>query len=148
MTHIERSIDIATPPSTVWGVLTDFAAYPEWNPYIRHIAGEPQVGKQLQVTLQPTGHTATQLRPHVLAATPQQELRWVGHVLVPGLFDAQHVFRITPLDAHHVRFIQEETFEGLLVRFFARTLKDTEQSFGEMNEALRLRSEAMAAHER
>lgn len=147
MTHIERSIDIAASSSTVWAVLTDFAAYPEWNPYIRHIAGELQVGKQLQVTLQPTGHTATHVRPRVLAATPRQELRWVGHVLLPGLFDVQHTLRMTPLDANHVRFIQEESFEGLLVRFSARTLKDTEQSFGEMNEALRLRAESISSHE-
>ncbi len=144
MTHVERSIDIAASPSTVWAVLTNFAAYPEWNPYIRHITGEPQVGKQLQVTLQPTGHSPTQVHPRVVVATPQQELSWVGHVLLPGIFDVRHTLRMTPIDANRVHFTQEETFEGLLVRFSTRTLKDTEQSFGEMNEALRLRSEAMS----
>jgi len=147
MTHIETSLDIAASSSAIWAVLTDFAAYPAWNPYIRHITGEPQVGKQLQVTLQPTGHSPTHVRPRVAVATPQQELSWVGHVLLPGLFDVRHTLRMTPLDANHARFVQEETFEGLLVRFSARTLKDTERSFVEMNEALRLRAESLSSQE-
>ncbi len=33
MPELAMQIDLAAPPEQVWSVLTDFAAYPEWNPY-------------------------------------------------------------------------------------------------------------------
>jgi len=33
MPELTMEIDLAAPPERVWSVLTDFAAYPEWNPY-------------------------------------------------------------------------------------------------------------------
>lgn len=33
MPDLSMQIDLAAPPERVWSVLTDFAAYPDWNPY-------------------------------------------------------------------------------------------------------------------
>ena len=32
--HIHTQIDIGAPIGTVWDVLTDLAAYREWNPFV------------------------------------------------------------------------------------------------------------------
>jgi hypothetical protein len=140
MSRIERSIDLNATAAQVWAVITDFAAYSEWNPFIREAAGEARVGSQLRLRMQPRGRSATPVRPTILVAEPEQELRWLGHIVIPGLFDGEHVFRITRLDAGRVRFTQEESFRGILAPFFGGGfLEDTAASFDAMNRALQER---------
>ncbi len=80
--------------------------------------------------------------PEVVKAEPNRELRWLGHLLVPGLFDGEHIFAIEPLGANPVRFVQRETFTGLLVPLFARRLHtETLRGFEEMNRALKIEAE-------
>ena len=82
-------------------------------------------------------------KPKVLNAEPNRELRWLGHLLVPGLFDGEHSFTIQPLGENRVRFAQREAFRGLLVPLFARNLDNsTLRGFKEMNGALKERAEA------
>jgi hypothetical protein len=82
-------------------------------------------------------------KPKVLNAEPNRELRWLGRLLVPGLFDGDHSFTIQPLEDDRVRFIQREAFKGLLGPLFARSLDtNTQRGFEEMNHALRERAEA------
>jgi hypothetical protein len=142
MKQLRTEISINASPERVWHLLTDFASFPQWNPFIRRASGEPIKGAQLQVYLQPSGAKGMTFRPKVLKAEPNRELRWLGHFLIPGLFDGEHSFTIEPLEAGRVRFAQREIFTGLLVPLFARSLeKDTRRGFEEMNQALKLRAE-------
>jgi hypothetical protein len=138
--HSETAIQAS--PQRVWEILTDFAAYPDWNPFIPRISGSPEAGSRLDVQLQPPGGRGMRMRPTVTAAAPSHELRWLGHLGVPGLFDGEHSFRIEPLGADRVRFVQEERFTGLLaplvLRFIARSIR---QGFEAMNQALKARAE-------
>ncbi|MBI2494818.1 MAG: SRPBCC domain-containing protein [Candidatus Rokubacteria bacterium] len=77
-------------------VLTDFPAYPAWNPFIRRIAGAARPGARLAVHIQPAGGRGMTFRPTVLVAEPDRELRWRGRLLVPGLLDGEHAFVIEP----------------------------------------------------
>ena len=127
----------------MWRLLTDFASYPQWNPFIRQISGEPTPGERLKVRLEPPESRGITLRPKVLSAEPNHQLRWLGHLFVPGLFDGEHSFVIRPLGEDRVRFVQREAFRGLLVPLFARSLdKSTLGGFEEMNQALKERAEA------
>lgn len=80
-------------------------------------------------------------RPAILAIKPERELRWLGHLLIPGIFDGEHSFVIEPLAEGRVRLVQSETFNGLLVQFSGPLLDDTERSFNLMNLALKERVE-------
>jgi hypothetical protein len=40
---------------------------------------------------------AEALRPSVLEVVPGRTLRWLGHLLLPGIFDGEHHFEIEPL---------------------------------------------------
>ena len=62
------------PLRSVWRVLTNFAAYPEWNPFVRIVEGEVSVGARLQVYIQPSGGNGMLFRPTVLVAEPNREL--------------------------------------------------------------------------
>ncbi len=141
MRRIDTAIDIAASQAAVWSVLIDFAAYPDWNPFIRRLQGEAKVGARLEVTVQPPGGSAMTFKPTVRAAEPNRELRWLGRVLVPGLFDGEHGFRLEATSAG-CRFHHGETFSGLLVPLFAGMLTRTEQGFVAMNEALKRRVES------
>jgi len=138
--HAETSIQAS--PQRVWEVLTNFAAYPEWNPYIPQINGSVEAGSRLDVQLQPPEARGMRMRPTVLAATPSQELRWLGHLGIPGLFDGEHRFRIDSLGPDRVRFVQEERFTGLLAPIVLRFIeRGTRQGFEAMNQALKARAE-------
>ncbi len=142
MKELHSQIEIEAPAERVWQVLTDFAAYPEWNPFIRRVNGRPEVDEQLVVRMRPSGTKGMTFRPTVMKAEPNRQLRWLGHLLVPGLFDGEHIFEIEELGRDRVLFIQREFFRGLLVPLFARSLdRDTQRGFEEMNRALRERAE-------
>lgn len=139
MLHSEIEID--APPERVWEVLTDFDAYPEWNPFIRSIEGDPEVGSRLRVRIEPPGSRGMTFKPTVQAAEPARELRWLGRLFVPGLMDGEHRLALEPLDGGRSRFIQSERFSGVLVGLLGRMLAATEQGFKQMNEALKRRAE-------
>jgi hypothetical protein len=143
MKQLHTEIEISAPAERVWELLTDFASYPQWNPFIRNISGQPAPGERLEVRLEPPDGRAMTFKPKVLRAEPNRELRWLGHLLLPGVFDGEHSFTIEPLEDNRVRFIQREAFKGLLVPLFARSLEsNTQRGFEEMNHALKERAEA------
>lgn len=121
-------------------MLVDFATYPDWNPFIRRLQGEPRVGARLEVTMQPPGKRTMTFKPTVLAAEPGRELRWLGRVLLPGLFDGEHSFRLEPT-ATGCRLHHSEDFRGLLVPLFGGMLDGTAQGFAALNAALKQRVE-------
>jgi hypothetical protein len=145
-THrIDTSIEIAAPPARVWSILMDFAGYPRWNPFVRSISGDVEVGASLVVSIEPPGGRAMRFRPVVIAVEPQRELRWKGKLLIPGLFDGEHWFRLRPTTHDALVFEHGEQFSGLLVPRFRPTLENTTRNgFVAMNEALKREAERAA----
>lgn len=141
---LTSQIEIDAPAATVWAILMDFPAYPEWNPFIRRISGRPEVGTRIEAQLQPPGGRAMTFKPTVFTAEPRREFRWLGKLLVKGLFDGEHSFRIEPLGPDRVRFVQEESFTGILLPLLKGTLGQAEEGFAQMNAALKQRAEARA----
>ncbi len=142
MKELYSEIEIQATDEKVWQVLTDFASFPQWNPFMRRAAGELKKGAKLEVYIQPPGASGTTFRPTVLEADPKRELHWIGHLLIPGLLDGEHILTIEPLSENCVRFVQRETFTGVLVPLFAGSLAaDTQRGFEEMNRALKARAE-------
>jgi hypothetical protein len=142
--ELYTEIEINASPERVWDVLTDFGRFGEWNPFIKSVEGKPAAGSRLRIRIQPPGGREMTFRPKILRCEPGQELRWLGRKLVRGVFEGQHTFKIEPIDAKHVRFIQRERFKGLLVPFVSRSLdSETKRGFNEMNRALKARAEAV-----
>jgi hypothetical protein len=143
--QVATGTEIQASPEAVWEILTDFASYPVWNPATVRVVGTPEPGKRLDVTFRKKGDRTMTLHPTVTVAEPFSELRWVGRLFVPGLFDAEHTFLLEPLEDGRVRFVQSETFEGLLVPFLRRMIEvDTLASFEEVGEALAGRAAELA----
>ena len=141
--QLRTQIDIDATPERVWQVLTDFDAYSQWNPFMTQASGTPAPGQRLTIRMQPEGGRAMAFRPTVRQAVPQRQLRWLGRVLVPGIFDGEHSFTIEPLDGGGVRLAQQEDFRGVLVPLLAKSLdRHTLPAFEQMNRALKQRAEA------
>ncbi len=140
--ELKTHIEINASAKTVWQVLTDFSRYSQWNPFIRSIRGEAKQGETLEVFIQPPRANGMTFRPVILALQPERELRWMGRLLLPGIFDGEHQFQIEPLGENHTRFVQREVFSGLLVPFLWSSLdQQTRQGFEEMNHALKMQIE-------
>ncbi|AFK17928.1 SRPBCC domain-containing protein [Haloferax mediterranei ATCC 33500] len=144
--ELTTSIEIDAPPERVWEVLIDFDHYPEWNPFMR-IAGRPNEGATLTVHLMPPGGRESVFEPDVTRCERHRELVWVGHLIVPGLFDGEHRFRLEPLGGgERTRFEHTETFSGLLSGPFMWFMGDeTRAGFVAMNEGLKTRVEGLVA---
>ena len=142
MKELNNEVEIHASAERVWQLLTDFAGFPQWNPFIHRASGEPKTGARLEVTIQPSGASRTTSRPTVLKVEPNQELRWIERSLIPGLLDVEHIFTIEQLDTTHVRFTQREIRTGLLVPLRARRrATETRRGLKEMNQALKTRAE-------
>jgi hypothetical protein len=138
---LASQIDVDASPSRVWEVLTDYGAYPEWNPFIVRAEGRIEVGSRLSLRMQPVGARGVSLRPTVLEAV-EGRLRWRGRLWMPGILDAEHDFRVEALDGGRSRLTQNEKFTGLLAPVMARPLdRHTLPAFKAMNAALKLRAE-------
>src|SRR5262245_3175301 len=127
--HLRTEITIAAGAERVWQVLTDFAAYRGWNPFMLEASGRAAPGERLTIRMQPVDGRAMTFTPTVLEAAPGRRLRWLGRLLLPGIFDGEHSFTIEPAGGG-VRFVQEEHFRGVLVPLLAKRLeKGTRPAF-------------------
>ena len=143
MHQIVTQMDIAASPERAWSILMDFSRYPQWNPFIRSLSGVAKPGEKLRATIQPKGRRTMTFRPRVLKIEEQQELRWLGHLGFPGLFDGEHYFQLTALSNGNTRFTQGEQFSGVLVGLFLPRMEAaTKAGFEAMNRALKDRAEA------
>jgi hypothetical protein len=142
MTKLETFVDIAAGARQVWAILTDFPAYPQWNPFIVTIEGKARPGAVLTLRLVLPGKPAMTFKPRLKVVAPPRELRWVGQVLAPGLLDGEHGFEIEALASDRCRLRHVEDFSGVLVPLFIPALQQaTRAGFEAMNQALKERAE-------
>src|SRR5216117_3531780 len=97
MLELRTDIEIDAPVERVWEVLTDFDRFPDWNPFIRRIRGDAQVGSRLDVFLGASATRGMRCRLLVAEVVRDRDLRWLGPLGLPRLFDGEHIFRIEPL---------------------------------------------------
>jgi hypothetical protein len=147
MRSISESVDIAASRRQVWNVLANLDAYKDWNPFIRSASGQLTVGSTLTLRLVPAQGRPITFRPKVLAAEPEVLLRWIGRLVMPGIFDGTHQFELQ--DRGGVTHVtQSEIFRGVLVPFTGKSITATEGDFRALNQALKQRVERAAAESR
>jgi len=140
--EIHDAIEIDASPEAAWAVLTDTPAYGEWNPFITRLTGELRVGAKLSALVLPPGdRRPATFKQTVLAVEPPRELRWLARVLVPGLFDGDHSFKIEPIAERRIRFTQAERISGVVVPLVGGRIDKTLLGMQQMNEALKRRVE-------
>jgi hypothetical protein len=137
--EVSTEIEIGASPEKVWGVLTDFAKYEEWNPFIIKAAGKAEHGSTIEIHIRTPAGKKRKYGPTITKVEPGRELRWMGKSWV---LNGEHIFVIEPLQEGRVRLVHREAFDGLLTSFFGKSLDtDIKQGLEEMNRALKKRAE-------
>jgi hypothetical protein len=137
MKEICTKIFINASPDVVWKIITDFESFGKWNPFIQKISGVPNEGSTIQVFIKPPNSNGMKFKPKILKCEPEKEIRWLGKLWIPKIFDGEHSLIIRKVEENKVMFIQKEKFSGLLVPLFTNILTNTESGFQMMNEKLK-----------
>ncbi len=144
--EVRTEIVIHATPQSVWSILTDFAAYPKWNPFIKSIKGDLFEGRKITVRLEPPGGSAMTFRPTIKVIKEYNEFRWLGQLFVRGLFDGEHIFELYENTDGTTTFVQREQFAGLLVPLFTTMLDTTTvNAFNQMNKKLKQLAEGKSS---
>ena len=72
---LTTEIQIHASSEKVWSVLTDFEKYPEWNPFIKSITGNPSEGNKIKARIEPPDGNGMTFRPKVLKNEPNNRHR-------------------------------------------------------------------------
>jgi hypothetical protein len=138
MREVVTEIQINATPEKVWEVLTANEQWYVWNPFITKSEGIIMVGHKLKNTMVMKGQKPMTFKPTVLKAEPERELRWLGRLLMPGIFDGEHYFKLEA-SGSGTRFVQGEIFRGILIGML--NYDDVRESFEALNVALKKRVE-------
>lgn len=141
MREVHTSIDLAATPQQVWDVLTDFAAYPSWNPFFVSVEGQPHPGSVLVLRtkffqrLRPVRSTVT-----IRRIVPLRRLEWGGGLAAPRLADGEHGFALAPV-RNGTRLQHYARFRGLLIPMAGTLVDALERRCSNLNSALKTRVE-------
>lgn len=135
--QLRTEIEIGAPASRVWEALVDFARYPEWNPWLASVSGRLELGRELELVATPADGSRRRQKVRIVKLEPETCLRWTSKLGFRGLFDGEHYFELTPIDASRTRLVQGEDLKGALVQHMGPRLTAMARGFVGMNEALK-----------
>lgn len=140
---VQTSIDIDASVERVWSILTANSAYRDWNPFIRELVGDLEVGRRLQVAVGGNDSDLLRFEVNITNCEAERELRWSSRYGVPGLIDTEHYFVLEENELGGIHLSHGENFWGLLVPQMVRPgIRDVATGFDAMNKALKDEAEA------
>jgi hypothetical protein len=141
-TELRSEVEINASPAHVYAVLTDFARYEQWNPFLTAVRGTLAVGQKLNVEMSLPEGRAYELQPEVTQVTENSELRWRSRFLSSALLESEHSFALSEPRPGVTRVMQGQIFSGFLLRFVGASLTLAARGSVYMNQALKKRAES------
>jgi uncharacterized protein YndB with AHSA1/START domain len=147
--ELRTSVDVQATPETVWEVLTDVPAYPQWAPVITGAEGTFAEGDRVTLHFPPGNPLLrTTVPARTLEVTPRRRLRFAlrfARLGTPGLLDTEHIMTISEQDGGVQLWLQIR-FAGLLLPLLTRSLnRDRAPAFGPVPTLLKARIEQLQA---
>ncbi len=141
MKEYRASTTINASPEAVWAILTDGAAYPEWEPNTVRIEGRIAPGEKLTAfsTLSPGRAFPVKVTQFI----PGQKMTWTGGMPL-GLFTGERSFTLMPRGDGATEFTLREVFTGPLLGLLGRSLPDLDTAFAQFAASLKRRAEQSA----
>jgi hypothetical protein len=114
-TLVKDTQTLPAPRAQVFARLLEWSRYPDWNPYIIRIDGQPQVGQTIRVFFSMGFGPAMPLTCHVaLVDHSKTLLAWDYKAFLPWLYTARHTFAIEDGPAGQSLIVQTEDIKGLM----------------------------------
>jgi hypothetical protein len=140
---VEHRIGVQAPAEIVWEVISDFAAWKDWNPIHPRMEGELRIGTPLVVEVAIGDGPPATIQPIVQDWVPYEQLHWRTKRL-RGLVTAIRYIEIDKKGDQNAIFSNGELFMGPLVRFVSRDeRRRLRAAYTRMGEAVRDRAEAI-----
>ncbi len=88
--------------------------------------------------IHPPMGTAMKFTPKIMALELNTYFSWLGHLMIPGLFDGLHQFRLEETAKDETLLTHSESYKGILVPLMKNNLETKVRTgFEQMNEALK-----------
>jgi uncharacterized protein YndB with AHSA1/START domain len=145
--HVVRSVTVEIEASAefVWGVLTDYADYPQWNPYTVAVATTLEIGSLIDLTLPAVDGSGTTFvnREYVRIVDPPRHLRYDTAEEMPGIFAIRDQW-LTELGPDRCAYHTTDTISG---KYADKVMEMTgdwiKAGFDSVARALKTRAEAL-----
>lgn len=153
---VEMDIAIQATPEKIWSIVSDFAAYPSWNPYIKAVRGPVDLDAEVEMDLlyntafdSDAGIRATE-KVRVTGIAAPKYFSWVwDHPRGNWWLSSERVFRIKAREDGKCTFFHEAYFTGMsLMKLFGildfrrdAMEKKVKLSMLKMNDALKAKAE-------
>ncbi|WP_024805086.1 SRPBCC domain-containing protein [Nocardia sp. BMG51109] len=142
---IDDSVDIDAPAEVVWKVLTDFAGYGEWNPFVRACHSTLEPGAAIDMRVRLVGSRPMNQREWVRTHTPGTEFSYSMKPVPLGALHSMRSHTLTPLADGRCRYASHFEIGGWLQPVVAATLGTAlRRGFGGMTEAVKQRAEQVS----
>jgi hypothetical protein len=133
----DAAATIEAPPETIWAILTDATAYPEWDSGVERVEGRIAPGEKIKVVSEANPGRAFPVK--VTAFEPARAMTWSGGMPL-GLFKGVRTFSLSP-DGTTTRFTMREEYSGPMLGLIWRSMPDLGPSFEQFARGLKQRAE-------
>ncbi|MEO0814609.1 MAG: SRPBCC domain-containing protein, partial [Myxococcota bacterium] len=115
---VHSELVIPASPAEIWAVLTETAAYAEWNPVFVSVTGEHREGAKLSYEMKDQSGKTSTVSATVKKVVPERELNQFGGI--PGVVTFDHHWVLEAVEGG-TRVTQWEQYRGLYVWFWDPT---------------------------
>ncbi|MDP9293573.1 MAG: SRPBCC domain-containing protein [Actinomycetota bacterium] len=137
MKAYDANATIEAAPEAVWAVITDAAAYSQWDSGVVRVEGRIAPGEKIKVVSEANPKRAFPVK--VTEFTPAQKMTWTGGMPL-GLFKGVRTFTLSP-QGGGTRFTMREEYTGPLLPLIWRSMPDLGPSFEQFANGLKQRVE-------
>ena len=138
MKEYSATVKIKASPETIWAILTNAPAYPEWEPGVDRIEGRIAPGEKITAYTKLSPGRAFPVK--VTEFRPGQKMTWTGGMPL-GLFKGERTFTLAPQNNGVVEFTVHEIFSGPLLPLIGRSIPDLTSSFEQFAAGLKNHAE-------
>ncbi|KIE58622.1 hypothetical protein A946_04000 [Methylacidiphilum kamchatkense Kam1] len=146
MYTISTEIEIKAKKEALWDCLSNFSAYPYWNPFIKKIWFKKlESGQPLRLLIQAPSSFPVLMTGKITTVSFPSLIRWECYLIHPFFLKGIHTLEWTEHRPLSVIFLHHETFDGFLLPILWKMMeKRVRKGFESMNHALKNKLESLS----